>query len=543
MFAENSPVKPSIIHTNAVLYVCARALDIDAMLGVAAKLPTRGPKAPNKVTFTVIMNAIRIAMVTKGKAMNHRERRESLQTAANQGRRIWAEVRDRWQDRDIEIDEETVCAMGRLLLLRENDQENDEVLSLVEQTMGIPRQLPRLKNGNDKVGWDQNSRNGQVTNSDSNVKQPEVDGWTDEESKQPTASQSASELVESEDEEETFGNEFDAVDLRKIEYLHPGNDTLSMVMHACLALKAPNAAQDYWGLLTDPAGEYKITPDADNYHVYLRLLRSKRSSKRSVEMVEELCYKSAGVTKFLHPKIFRIALSTCIRDANNPNSLTHANKLVRIMLDSLAKPDVRTLSAYLRLALKDQHRQWESLMGVLRGCEISVRNLRSDMAFSQGKKWGAKVRSDEQEVIDFVTGLARAFQTAMSLGQGQMSFEDEKFCKVQYNKMLDWTTRMKQMGRGVEQQEEKHDMDGGVREEGEEEEEGEEGEGEDDQRRSSDEIRGKPQGRWKPFIGTTYRPTSIFQSRRALAHQTRMRRRGDAARETLARKYNEDEEW
>ena len=58
MHADNSPVKPSLIHTNAILNVCAFTNDIDSMLGIAAKLPTKGRDAPDCLTFTIILNAI-----------------------------------------------------------------------------------------------------------------------------------------------------------------------------------------------------------------------------------------------------------------------------------------------------------------------------------------------------------------------------------------------------------------------------------------------------------------------------------------------------
>ena len=588
MFAEKSPVKPSIIHTNAVLNVCARALDVDALLGVAAKLPTRGVTAPNEVTFTTIINAMRTATLKKGETTSFGRRWEIWQTATNQGRRIWGEIRDRWQNRDIQVDEDLVCAMGRLLLLGSTNQDYDDVLSLVEQTMGIPRQVSRLENGNDKVVSDQRSKYGQATELTSKPEQSEAEGWPAEELeelKNLMALRLSSGVVESENEEDVLGYEFDAVDSRKINYAHPGCNTLSMVVDACISLKALRAAQDYWGLLTDPDGEYKINPDAENYHVYLRLLRMKRASKLSVELLEELCYKRLGGTNILQSKTFRIGLSTCLRDVNNPNVLNHANKMARIMLDTLEKPDVRALGIYLRIALTDQHCHWKSLMGVLRGCEIGVRNLHSYLMYGMQSGRTDEKRDLEEEAIKFVTKLARAFQTAMSLGRGQMSSEEEKFCKVQRGKMSDWVKRMRKMGRGKERWEEQHNQ--GAGEENEEDEEDDE----NNQRRSSDEVTkaegsikrvdgvdsGKVQdgrSRWtlrrqnikadrlkkpvevpstpkptssekeeKRFPRPTYRPTSIHFYRKSLTHQSRMRARSHQARQTLRKKAQELEQW
>src|SRR5271167_2783318 len=59
MDAENSPVQPNVIHTNAILKVCSRANDMDALFGIVAKLRRKGLRAPNNLTFTTILNAIR----------------------------------------------------------------------------------------------------------------------------------------------------------------------------------------------------------------------------------------------------------------------------------------------------------------------------------------------------------------------------------------------------------------------------------------------------------------------------------------------------
>lgn len=581
MSAENCPVKPSIIHTNAVLNVCARFMNIDAMLGVAAKLPTRGAKAPNKVTFTTIINAIQTVTRSKAQTLSDDENRESRQTAMNQGRSIWGEVRDRWQNRDIEVDEEMVCAIGRLLLIGSSDRDWDDVLSLVEQTMGIPRQVPRREKGNDERISNQSNRHEQASKSTSDPEQLESDGYTGEELKEQIGSRSPSGMAESNEEEDVSGNEFDLIDPRKIKYILPGHNTLSMIMDACLSLKMTGAAQDYWGLLSDPSGEYNITPDAENYHVYLRLLRMKRASKLSVEMLEELCYNPPGGIKVLQPKTFRIAMSTCLRDVNNPNVLAHANKMARIMLDSQEKPDIRALGMYLDLALTERHLRWESLMEVLRGCEIGVRNLRSLLAYGEGKSTKSWKEDREEEAIQFVTKLARVFQTAMSLGKGRMSFDEEKFCQVHGHRMSEWALRMRKMHRGRPRQEQKRGYDEGERRN---EEEG------NNRGRNSDEIteadgstedvdavdrgkrglddrsrwtmfrnnqrsrRDKPddvllenlpwyEGKMRRFLGSNYRPSSIYNYRKTLAHQTRMQTRSAESRQRLSAKMDEDEDW
>ncbi|KAL8954482.1 MAG: hypothetical protein Q9193_007227, partial [Seirophora villosa] len=141
MSATNCPVKPNIIHTNAMLKVCALAKDMDTLWAVAAKLPMKGAGAPDNLTITIILNAIR-TVAWHGDEDLQDESVDELsirrQRAVVQGRKLWDEIIPRWRAGDFWIDEEVVCAMGRLLLLGSTRQDFEDVLSLVEQVMRIP---------------------------------------------------------------------------------------------------------------------------------------------------------------------------------------------------------------------------------------------------------------------------------------------------------------------------------------------------------------------------------------------------------------------
>ncbi|KAL9096539.1 MAG: hypothetical protein Q9163_006433, partial [Psora crenata] len=292
MFADHSPVKPSVTHTNAVLKVCALTGDIDAMYGVAAKLPTHGKGAPDKLTFTIILNAIRNQAIQDSKGEKASESlQERQRRAVLQGRRMWEEIRDRWSHRDLGLDEELVCAMGRLLLIGHTEQDDDDILSLLEQTMGIPRQIPPLGHP---------SRRGAVRHAQALDK---LDGSGGDlarallDAREPAPSAAARDPARStrrpangeEDEDPTAANPFAPLArLLPEEYrVRPGVNTLSLAIEACTALRLPRPAQDYWGLLTSP-DHYNITPDRQNYHVYLRLLRLQRASKLAMELVQDM---------------------------------------------------------------------------------------------------------------------------------------------------------------------------------------------------------------------------------------------------------------
>ena len=152
MEAPNSKVQPSLLHTNALLKVCARANDLDSMWAVAARMPEKGAHAADALTFTTILNAMRIQAVTQKafgeSAEDGIQRRE---TAILDARKIWKAIISRWHAADLGIDEDLVCAMGRLLLIGERPRDWDDVFSLVQQTMKIPRLQPALS-GPTEVG-------------------------------------------------------------------------------------------------------------------------------------------------------------------------------------------------------------------------------------------------------------------------------------------------------------------------------------------------------------------------------------------------------
>src|SRR2546423_11074543 len=125
MFAPNSAVTPNIIHTNAVINVCARCKDMDALWSIAGRLPERGTGAPDKWTFTTILNALagnaqmRASQVQQGRRDKDdgevdEQVRNAFDEAVADGRKLWGDVVERWRRGDLMVDQPLVCAMGRL---------------------------------------------------------------------------------------------------------------------------------------------------------------------------------------------------------------------------------------------------------------------------------------------------------------------------------------------------------------------------------------------------------------------------------------------
>ncbi|KAJ4304981.1 hypothetical protein N0V90_000509 [Kalmusia sp. IMI 367209] len=364
MSAPNSRVQPSIIHTNAVVNVCARTLDMDALWGIAAKIPESGPGAADATTFTTILNAIRQSLLVDAP---HGESEQELahrrERGVVEGRRMWEDIVGKWRNADLIIEEELVCAMGRLLLIGSRPRDWDDVLSLVEQTMDIPRLVPRLGT----IAREALPRI-RAPNTPQELK-------FDDDHLSP-------------DKGPTRGDEFLALtrqgERRPLTYASPSNETLSMIQEACQKIVAPKAATEYWDMLTDPV-TYGIVPDSNNLHQRLRLLRINRASAAAVQMLQE-DFVAKGLR--LKPGTFRIAMSTCVRDRNNHNSLRHASQLLHLMMTTLPDADPKTTTKYAELALTFPLAKGEDLVEALTFLQPVVKSLRIQLGVGAERTHG-----------------------------------------------------------------------------------------------------------------------------------------------------------
>ena len=440
MSANNSPVKPSIIHTNAVLKVCAMTHDVDALLQIAAELPTRGNGAPNKSTYTIILNAIRSNTLWPEDQRNSRRvsrgedaaGSEARALAVQQGRRLWVEIQKRWMSGDLLLDEELVCAFGRILLLGEEFQDHDDILSLLEQTMGISRQIARQANSAFRK-----ATGNRASGPYDDLELPSCSPESVDLENSPSPSKEDNGTPES-IRSSSFTPLPKAVGIPQ-SAVRAGQNTLSLVLHACIRLKYDRAAQNYWGLLTSPDGLYQILPDSENYHMYLRLLRLRRSSKLAAELVDEMRTGDlTGKEGAVQTKTFIIALSCCVRDANNSNSIVHAGKLVKMMTDTLPYPDAKALRMYLQVALGQKPRDWRIVMGAIRDTELGVKNLRSLLAYDPA---GPK-KQNEDDILELVRGLISAFDVVLDLGNEEMASVEKRRCREQRHALAAYVTRM-----------------------------------------------------------------------------------------------------
>lgn len=348
MLLEKSIVKPNIIHTNAVLKVCARAYDMDALFVVAAKLSDSGPGAPNNFTYTTILNALRMDVVNSHRnevGLTPMGRRYSQRQTTQRALHIWQDISKRWGKGDIHVDEQLVAAMGRLLVSGET-KELDDVFSLVAQTMNIPRQirrveLPEVVEAGEQV----------FTSPTKRFEANDVDIKLESQGVHPFGSKGNG----GEDDANLHLEVFKSVTPVKAPekdgssfFAKPGNNTLSLLLEALLKLRmgtfdlpVKGPAFQYWKLFA----ELGVKPDAENYHAMLRILRVVRAGTDSIEL---LMLMPKGD---MEAKTFKIAMSTIARDKNNPNSFANAGKLLDLMQMSLDVPYIPVLLEYLTVAI------------------------------------------------------------------------------------------------------------------------------------------------------------------------------------------------
>jgi hypothetical protein len=410
LYAPNSRVEPSIIHTNAALRVCARAMDMDALWGIAAKIPEKGPQAANPVTYLTIINAVRQNLLlnppkdeTADEIAVRRER------GILEARRMWEGIVTRWRNAELKIDEELVCAMARLLLIGSRPRDWDDVLSLVEQTMDIPRLVPRL-------GTAEHKKAGLA-----GIRAPST----------PAHLRDDQELL-APGESPSRGDEFLALTPHAVAravsnpliYARPGNNTLSVIQEACQKLVSNKAAQEYWDLLTDPT-TYDIAPDLNNLHTRLRNLRQNRASAAVVAVLRDDMLAKDVIPK---PGTFRIAMSTCVRDKNNHNSLRNAGEILQIMLKTLADVDSKAAGLYAELAVTHPLAKGEDLVDALTLLNPILRNLRLQLGVGgarPGNRVGATyLRGEERQ--DAIGALRKIYAIYDRLLESNMLEESKQ---------------------------------------------------------------------------------------------------------------------
>ncbi|EXJ54973.1 uncharacterized protein A1O5_12884 [Cladophialophora psammophila CBS 110553] len=313
--AANSAVTPTTIHTNAIISVCARAYDIDAIWRIAGRLPERGPGAPDHVTFTTILQGLNSEAQKRAIDRGSREGpgfdpQPIFDQVIDDARKLWLDITGRWRRGELHLDEALVCAMGRLLMLSNDRSTHLDVLNLVQQTMNIGR-IP------DASAMDPRDE----------TEAPDESETTAEEDSPSSLDAPAMRAIRSNLSSKHISTVNASV------YASPGNNTLSMLMETTTALRKLKLGKYYWELLTSPDGPYKIVPDHQNIMAFLRLLRVSRASRAALDLLRAPRPDEVR-DKLMVRGTFVIAMSTCLRDKKNPNVFETASRIMDLMQES-----------------------------------------------------------------------------------------------------------------------------------------------------------------------------------------------------------------
>lgn len=366
--AENSGVKLSIIHTNAMLTVCHRHADMDRLWQIAGELPEEGPGAPDATTYTIILNAVQFAARRDIQKMSPDQIDKILERKAQaitEGKRIWADIVYRWKTQTLELDNDVVNGMASLLLDGASDMDCYNVMELYKQTMGLPilqkRPAESSKTTRRRITHEETQaiEQSEIKRQENLEDLPFVDennqplgaaetaGEIDEPAEQKIeVEEEVEQEQEEEEEEESFEDLFKHVvpGAEELSFLKPKSKELTLLLNACFTMtQGTEGGLAYWKYMTLDENEHRFRPDAITYAQYFRLLRISRSSKISVKTMRDQMVPSG----LANGTAFHIALSVCRRDRRNHSVLVHANELIGLMDKALILPDIRVLDGYL----------------------------------------------------------------------------------------------------------------------------------------------------------------------------------------------------
>ncbi|KAL9106176.1 MAG: hypothetical protein Q9227_008768 [Pyrenula ochraceoflavens] len=323
MSAPNSISKPRTGHSNAVISVCARAGDLDAMFGVAGKMPDRGPNSPDAWTYSIILSAFSEKVKNLQSTRSDSSIRGSqnpaiadIREAVEEGCKVWEDVIRKWRAGDIRLDEPLVVAMGHLILSTHEPSTARDIFPLIQQTTGI--YIPESAR---KVAYDGLKRaERESLGTLSGLGDVSSDLQTQDDSQQPSPA-----------------------------YVPPGNGVLTLCLRAARSLSSIAIARDYMRIFADSgSSSYIGSLDETSCKEYFRILDLFRASREAVDFLKQLIdSKDRGFEVHF---TFVMAMNVCKRDINNPNVFDNATRILDLLPQAPEAYDPRIMISYLEIA-------------------------------------------------------------------------------------------------------------------------------------------------------------------------------------------------
>ncbi|OBS21095.1 hypothetical protein FPOA_07435 [Fusarium poae] len=293
---KDSRLEPNTTHLNAVLNVCNRAGDLDSMFAIVDTV-NDSTRAVTAFTYATIFNALRWNTNSDVKDLTDEQKQFNIRNSVQRAKVIWGEVMSKWRQGRLVIDEEVVCSMCRLMLMSSDIDDKREIFDIVEQTMNVPN-LSKIQERSAVDARKTDPKTGAVAKKD--------------------------------------GNGF---------YATPGNNTLSLLLQVVNLTKQSGIGIKYWNFLVR---EYNIEPDRDCWMRLFSILKQARASAHATEIL------SIVPEDTISPRIYRMAMETCIRDNINQNVIKNADRALDNMMERIEIPDPQTMRLYLT-AVQNTH--------------------------------------------------------------------------------------------------------------------------------------------------------------------------------------------
>ncbi|KAH6985043.1 hypothetical protein BKA56DRAFT_328804 [Ilyonectria sp. MPI-CAGE-AT-0026] len=290
---KDSRLEPNSTHLNAVLNVCGKAGDLDSMFSIVDTV-NESTRAPTAYTYTSIINALRFNVLGEIKDLPEEQKNDNIMKAIGRAKGLWEEAISKWRQGRLIIDEEMVCAMGRLLIMAPDRVDKREVLDLIEQTMNIP-----------------------------NLSKPDNVSAADFQTK-GLARAGSSKMAS------------------RVAWVAPDRNTLALVLTTLSSSKLTTCGIKYWNILVR---EHGIQPDMDNWMRMFGMLKLAKASAHACEILDIV------PDEYINARHYQMAMETCVRDNINQNAIKNANKALNSMVKRLRVPDPHTMRLYLRVSL------------------------------------------------------------------------------------------------------------------------------------------------------------------------------------------------
>ncbi|CAK7267718.1 hypothetical protein SEPCBS57363_002733 [Sporothrix epigloea] len=438
-------IKPNTMHMNAVLTVCSRAKDIESLFSIV-NTADRHARCPDNLTYTIVLNGLRYATVQPGQQPDVKSAdgedevyvdKESVTASIGRARAVWDEIVKNWRQGLLVVDEELVCAMGRILRMGSREDNND-ILSLVQQTMGIQRPdrpvMPAVdapkgelsveeireaasnittENEAETEAGKKTSTESAVVLSDTIAKRPEG-ALTEATSVKPPARVSQFDPTPGIAALSVKSNSSQTA------YARPGANTLSLILMSISSTRKTSLAASYWKVLT--GHPYNVVPDSENWYQLLRTLRRGHASTKMVELITKMPGECMNHTTF------QLAMATCAADNLNEHAFSNAGKILDLMSKTLLEPDAMAMRLYLQTALTSNRRYRDTLRQEV---DNPMAREKAKLAFGRQLVRALSRLWDPLRLASNAVGFSAIWPTPESSTGGQESSDNEK---AVYNK-------------------------------------------------------------------------------------------------------------